>query len=74
MLIPSETLENFLLTHKPQTDNFLIKRFIQTNVETLIAKKIVFVSSVGSVKGDITAKHVVLEPGSTFSGKCSMVE
>ena len=31
MLIPSETLENFLLTHKPQTDNFLIKRFIQTN-------------------------------------------
>ena len=27
-----------------------------------------------SVKGDITAKHVVLEPGSTFTGKCSMVE
>ncbi len=31
MLLPSETLENFLLTNKPQLEDFKINKFIQTN-------------------------------------------
>lgn len=31
MLIPSETLEDFLQTHKPTLDGFKIKKFVQTN-------------------------------------------
>ena len=54
-----------------EAERVLVKGKVEGNI---IAKKIVFVASVGSVKGDISAKHVVLEPGSTFSGKCSMVE
>ncbi len=34
--------------------------------------KLVYVTSSGSVTGDITSAQVVLEPGSLFSGKCSM--
>ena len=36
--------------------------------------KLVFVTSTGSVKGDITSAQLVLEPGSTFSGRCTMVK
>jgi len=38
------------------------------------AKKMVFVTASGSLDGDITAEQVVLEPGSTFTGKCTMVK
>ena len=38
------------------------------------AQEIVFVTSSGSVNGDITSKQVVLEPGSRFSGKCTMTQ
>ena len=40
----------------------------------IIGRDLVFVSSTGSVKGDITSKQVVLEPGSRFSGKCTMTD
>lgn len=40
----------------------------------ITAKKLVFVSASGNLDGDITAAQVVLEPGSTFSGRCSMVK
>ncbi|WP_407427496.1 polymer-forming cytoskeletal protein [Treponema sp.] len=36
------------------------------------AKDVVFVTASGSVNGDIISKEVVLEPGSHFSGKCTM--
>ena len=37
------------------------------------AKGLVFVTSGGSVFGDITSEKVVLEPGSVFSGRCTML-
>ncbi len=46
---------------------------VRGKVEGNIAgKDLVFVTSTGSVTGDITSKQVVLEPGSRFSGKCTM--
>ena len=49
----------------------LVRGKIEGNIT---ASDIVFVTSSGSVSGDITAKQVVLEPGSRFSGKCTMVD
>lgn len=40
----------------------------------IFAQDLVFVSASGSVLGDITSKQVVLEPGSRFSGRCTMTE
>ncbi len=40
----------------------------------IAGRDLVFVSSTGSVKGDVTSKQVVLEPGARFSGKCTMTE
>ena len=37
-------------------------------------KKVVFVTSTGSVTGDITSAQVVLEPDSSFSGRCTMLK
>lgn len=36
--------------------------------------KLVFVTATGTLNGDIISKKVVLEPGSEFTGKCSMVK
>lgn len=49
----------------------LVKGKVTGNI---YAKDLVFVASTGNVEGDITAKQVVLEPGSTFSGKCTMIK
>ena len=38
------------------------------------AKELVFVTASGTVNGDISSKQVVLEPGSHFSGRCTMTE
>ena len=40
----------------------------------ITADKIVIVTSTGFVNGDITSHQVVLEPGSHFSGRCSMLD
>ena len=40
----------------------------------IVGNSMVFVTSNGSVTGDITSKQVVLEPGSSFSGRCTMVK
>ncbi len=46
---------------------------VRGKVEGNIAgRDLIFVSSTGSVNGDIRARQVVLEPGSHFSGKCTM--
>ncbi len=37
------------------------------------AKDLIFVTSTGNLDGDISSAQVVLEPGSAFSGKCTMV-
>ncbi len=41
-------------------------------VGDITARDMIFISSTGSVRGDILSKQVVLEPGSKFSGKCTM--
>lgn len=48
----------------------LIKGRVHGNVN---AKDLIFISSSGTVDGDISSKQVVLEPGSTFTGKCTMI-
>ncbi len=50
-------------------DRILIKGKVKGNVH---GKHLVYVTSTGSVNGDITSAQVVLEPGSDFSGNCSM--
>lgn len=40
----------------------------------ITSKELVFVSASGVVNGDITSKQVVLEPGSTFIGRCTMIK
>lgn len=47
----------------------VVKGKVEGNIT---AKKIVIVTSSGMVEGDITSEQVVLEPGSHFSGRCSM--
>ncbi len=47
----------------------LVRGKVEGNIT---ARDLVFVSSTGSVNGDITSEQVVLEPGSKFSGKCTM--
>ena len=50
-------------------ERILVRGSVEGNIT---AKKLVFVTSTGKVKGDISAAQVVLEPGSLFSGKCTM--
>ncbi|MCI1208633.1 MAG: polymer-forming cytoskeletal protein [Treponema sp.] len=49
----------------------LIKGKVEGDV---VGKKLVFISSTGSVKGDVTTAQIVLEPGSSFFGKCTMLK
>ena len=50
-------------------DRILIRGKVTGNVK---GYKLVYVTSTGSVEGDITSAQVVLEPGSVFSGHCTM--
>ena len=49
----------------------LVRGKVEGNIN---AKRLVIVTATGTVKGDITAPQVVLEPGAHFSGRCSMVD
>lgn len=51
-------------------DRILVRGSVEGNIT---GKKLVFVTSTGSVRGDICAAKVALEPGCSFSGKCTMV-
>ena len=51
------------------TDRVLVRGKVTGNIN---GRKLVYVTSTGTVKGDITSTQVVLEPGSVFSGKCTM--
>ncbi|MCR5063496.1 MAG: polymer-forming cytoskeletal protein [Treponema sp.] len=48
----------------------LIRGKVKGNV---VGDKLIFVTASGAVDGDITTAKVVLEPGCTFTGKCTMV-
>ncbi len=52
-----------------KADRVLVRGKVQGDIR---GTKLVYVTSTGSVNGDITSRQVVLEPGSTFSGKCTM--
>lgn len=52
-------------------DRVLIRGKVTGNITS---KELVFVSASGSVNGDITSAQVVLEPGSTFTGHCTMLK
>ena len=54
-----------------ETNRVLVKGSVTGNIT---GKKTVYVTSTGSVEGDITAAQVVLEPGSSFTGKCTTVK
>ena len=51
------------------------RNLVRGKVEgNITGKSMVFVTSNGSVDGDITSQQVVLEPGSNFTGRCTMVK
>lgn len=52
-------------------DRVLVKGRVKGNVR---GNQLVFVAASGTVIGDITSHKVVLEPGSEFTGKCTMVK
>ena len=54
-----------------KADRVLIRGKVKGNVH---GEKLIFVTASGSLDGDITTQKVVLEPGSDFSGKCTMVK
>jgi len=50
-------------------ERVLVRGKVEGNIK---AKRLVFVTARGSVIGDISSAQVVLEPGSTFTGRCVM--
>jgi cytoskeletal protein CcmA (bactofilin family) len=52
-------------------DRVLVRGIVEGNIT---AKRLVIVTSIGSVTGNITSAQVVLEPGSSFTGNCTMVK
>ncbi len=67
LVIDSEAVVNADI----EADRVLVKGCVNGNV---FGKSLVFVTSSGSITGDITSSQVVLEPGSSFSGRCTMVK
>ena len=49
----------------------LVKGKVNGNIT---GKDLVLITATGSVYGDITCAQVVLEPGSDFSGRCTMLK
>jgi cytoskeletal protein CcmA (bactofilin family) len=52
-------------------DRVLVRGLVEGNIT---ATRLVIVTSIGSVTGNIVSAQVVLEPGSGFSGNCTMVK
>ncbi len=65
LLIDTDALVNANIV----ADRVLIRGKVKGNIT---GYKLVYISSTGSVIGDISSAQVVLEPGSVFSGKCTM--
>ena len=51
-------------------ERVLIRGKVKGNV---VGRKMIFVTSAGSLDGDISTSKVALEPGCVFTGKCSMI-
>lgn len=67
LVIDTDAIVNADIT----AERVLIRGKVKGNV---VGNKLIFVTSSGSLDGDITTGKVVLEPGCTFTGKCTMVK
>ena len=67
LVIDSDAVVNADIT----AERVLIRGKVKGNV---VGNKLIFITSSGSLDGDIITQKVVLEPGSDFSGKCTMVK
>jgi len=67
LVIDSDAIVNANIS----AERVLIRGQVKGNV---IGNKLIFVTSSGTLDGDITTGKVVLEPGCTFTGKCTMVK
>ena len=54
-----------------KADRVLVRGKVTGNVT---GNRLIFVTSSGSIDGDIVTGKVVLEPGCAFTGKCTMVK
>ncbi len=61
---------NSVVNANIKAERVLIRGKVKGNV---IGNKLVFVTSSGSLDGDVTTQKIVLEPGCVFSGKCTMI-
>ena len=52
-------------------DRVLVRGIVEGNIS---AKRLIIVTAAGSVTGNITSRQVVLEPGSSFTGNCTMLK
>lgn len=62
---------NAIVDASINAERVLIKGRVKGNVK---ANKLIFVAASGTLIGDITSQKIVLEPGSEFTGKCTMVK
>lgn len=53
-----------------KAERVLVRGKVRGNV---VGNKLIFVTSTGTLDGDITTEKVVLEPGCVFTGKCTMI-
>ena len=67
IVIDTDAIVNANIT----AERVLIRGQVKGNV---IGNKLIFVTASGTLDGDITTGKVVLEPGCTFTGKCTMVK
>ena len=65
LVIDTDAIVNANIT----AERVLIRGQVKGNV---IGNKLIFVTASGTLDGDITTGKVVLEPGCTFTGKCTM--
>lgn len=54
-----------------EASRVLVRGKVNGNIK---GERLIFVTSTGSVEGDVISAQLVLEPGSTFSGRCTMVK
>ena len=62
---------NAIINADISADRVVVRGKVTGNIK---CRKVVFVASSGSVLGDITSAQVVLEPGSSFTGRCEMIK
>lgn len=67
LVIDTDAIVNANIT----AERVLIRGQVKGNV---IGNKLIFVTASGTLDGDITTGKVVLEPGCTFTGRCTMVK